>query len=139
MKYLKISLLFSLSLLSLPASAYHLSTDASIGGGLLGSDVDGRLRASFGSVASTATALGNPMSTKDDRDSNKDYPVAPYLDYEPKKHKEHKKNKECPPGLAMQDMLIDAEKPFTSYTSRDTKQVCESPQQFNSTTLIKLF
>ncbi len=109
MKYLKISLLFSFSLLSFASSADHLSTDAAIGGGIggaaggfLGAEIGGRQGAIIGSAA--GAALGSAISTQDHHGRYRNYPVESYIDYEPKykKHKKYKKSKGCPPGLAMQ-------------------------------------
>jgi uncharacterized protein YcfJ len=106
MKYLKYILLLSLSSAPTISFSGHLAKDAAIGGGIggaaggmIGAEAGGRSGAIIGSAA--GAAIGSAILTKDSHDEYTKHPAAPEIYYR-SRYKKYKKNKKCPPGLAMQ-------------------------------------
>ena len=106
MSCLKLFLFLSLSSVSLNSFSGQLARDAAAGGGiggaaggLVGSELGGRNGAIIGSAA--GAAIGSAITTQDYNDGYRNYHSAPEIYYEPE-YKKYKKNKKCPPGLAMQ-------------------------------------
>lgn len=106
MTYFKLFLFLSLSSVSINSFSEQLAKDAAIGGGiggaaggLIGAEVGGRNGAIIGSAA--GAAIGSAILTKDYNDGYTRYHSEPEIYYKPR-YKKYKKNKKCPPGLAMQ-------------------------------------
>ena len=106
MKYLKLILFLSLSLVPIISFSGQLAKDAAIGGGIggaaggiIGAEVGGRNGAIIGSAA--GAAIGSTILTKDSHDEYTKHHATPERYYQPR-YKQYKKHKKCPPGLAMQ-------------------------------------
>ncbi len=106
MAYLKLFLFLSLSSVSIISFSGQLARDAATGGGIggaaggiLGTEVGGRNGAIIGSAA--GAAIGTAILTQDYNNEDSNHHPRPEKYYQPK-YKKYKKNKKCPPGLAMQ-------------------------------------
>jgi hypothetical protein len=106
MTYLRFVLF--LSFVSVPIISFsgQLAKDAALDGGIgdsangmIGVETGGRKAALLGSA--TDAAIGSAILTKDFHKQYARHPATPDIYYRTK-YKIHKKNKKCPPGLAMQ-------------------------------------
>ena len=106
MRYLKFILFLSLSSAPVISFSGHLAKDAAFGGGIggaaggmIGAEAGGRNGAIIGSAA--GAAIGTAILTKDSHDKYTKHTATPEIYYR-SRYKKYKKNKKCPPGLAMQ-------------------------------------
>jgi hypothetical protein len=106
MRYLNFFLFVLLSSAPVISFSGHLTKDAAIGGGIggaaggmIGAEAGGRNGAIIGSAA--GAAIGTAILTKDSHAKYTKHPATSEIYYRPR-YKNHKKNKNCPPGLAMQ-------------------------------------
>ena len=106
MRYLKFFLLLSLSLAPVISFPGHVTKDAAIGGGIggaaggmIGAEAGGRNGAIIGSAA--GAAIGSAVLTKNAHGKYTKHTTTPEIYYRPR-YNNYKKNKKCPPGLAMQ-------------------------------------